>query len=75
MGRDMITPAQYFVFVRAADGWAVLHRDHCRFVVGRTESHPCIGRWVGRYESRIVAMQTAQDQFGCRVRACRNCKA
>jgi hypothetical protein len=74
MDLDVTAPARYFVFVRAADEWAILHRDNCRFAVGRAEHSPCAsGLWLGPYVSRIAAIQIAQD-FKRKVRPCRNCK-
>jgi hypothetical protein len=75
MDRAAAGPARYFVFVRAADEWAILHRDNCRFAMGRTKHDPCAsGLWLGPYVSRLAAIQVAQD-FKRRVRPCRNYKA
>jgi hypothetical protein len=75
MDLGVTAPARYFVFVRAADEWAILHRENCRLAVGRTKHNPCAsGLWLGPHVSRIAAVQVAQD-FKRRVRPCRNCKA
>jgi hypothetical protein len=64
--------AQYFIFIRASDGWGILHRDDCRFVVSRTEPHPSTGQWLGPYRSRMEAI-VAADRLQYRPRPCRFC--
>ena len=73
MNWEYTVPPQYFIFLRAADRWAILHRDNCRFVVRRTEPDPSTGRWLGPFGSRIEAIAAA-DSLKYRPRPCRLCK-
>lgn len=72
---SVAAPAGYFTFVRYEDGWAILHRDDCRYTANRANPSPkWIGRWFGPFESRSQAIRAA-DGSGCKVRPCRRCKA